>query len=309
MAATLHGLKSNQTFNFMNMANLRETAYLGNKERLKQDNIFPPVFTKNISDITGYSSRRGLETAIISGGKLVNVVSNRYSLLLNETFFGQVEEQLRATGYGFKTQYINRENGAFAADYILDEESAEITINRQTGDIIRPMLRFTNSYDGSVKTAGRFGFFREVCKNGLHVAESKIGFSVKHVGDMQSITMPQIRRIIDTFMKNEFYEIRSKFEKLSTTPIDEPKHFVKFIADTTKLFKYESSEKNPEPSINARIVLGIMERERQQCGSDTPDLWHGYNAFNELLHDKMKKTFEQAHTLDSRLFNEILQYA
>lgn len=125
----------------MRTAKLKESAYLGKKEILQNDDIFPLVYFKSMEAITGYPSRRGLEKGIISNGKLVNVVSDRYSLLLNETFFGQVEEQLRATGYGFKTQYINRENGAFAADYILDDESAEIVVNRTQNDIIRPMLR------------------------------------------------------------------------------------------------------------------------------------------------------------------------
>ena len=293
----------------MRTAKLRETAYLGKKEILQNDNIYPPVFMREMSNLTAIPSRRGLEKAIISGGILVNVVSDRYSLLMNETFFGQVEEQLRATGYGFKTQYINRGNGAFAADYILDDESAEIVVNRTQNDIIRPMLRFTNSYDGSAKTAGRFGFFREVCKNGLHVAESKIGFSIKHVGNMESIIIPNVRSIIETFVNNEFYEIRRKFEQLAETPIYNTTEFVKQIAENTKLFKYESSEKNPEPSLNARIVLEIMERERLEAGNTLPNRWGAYNAFNELLHDKMKKTFEQAHSMDARLFNEILQLA
>ncbi|WP_335964886.1 hypothetical protein [Galbibacter sp. PAP.153] len=29
------------------------------------------------------------------------------------------------------------------------------------------MLRFINSYDGSEKTSGHFGFFRKICANGL----------------------------------------------------------------------------------------------------------------------------------------------
>jgi hypothetical protein len=43
------------------------------------------------------------------------------------------------------------------------------------------MLRFKNSYDGSEKTSGHFGFYREVFTNGLHVVQAEIAFSIKHV--------------------------------------------------------------------------------------------------------------------------------
>ena len=72
-------------------------------------------------------------------------------------------------------------------------------------DIIKPMLRFVNSYDGSCKTSGNFGYFRQVCTNGLHVAETKMSFSVKHKGSICEFVLPEIQSLVNEFMKNEKY--------------------------------------------------------------------------------------------------------
>ena len=69
---------------------------------------------------------------------------------------------------------INRDNRSFAVDYILSDENWIVKV-KNVNDKLRPMLRFTNSYDGSCRTSGHFGFFREVCSNGLHIAQSEIG--------------------------------------------------------------------------------------------------------------------------------------
>lgn len=288
----------------MRTANLIESGYIA--KPLRKDDIYPQIQRRSIKDITGMEGRRGLDKVIISGGRIVNVVSERYALLDNSFFFGKVEEKLRETGFSYKTRYINRENGSFAADYILDDDDVRVNIKGADFDVIRPMLRFTNSYDGSAKTSGSFGFFREVCQNGLHVAHAKINFNIKHVGDMQSLTVPHIGNLIAKFMDNEFYALTRKMERMNTEYISDRKTFVKEIADFSKLFKYESSAQNPEPSLNARLVLETLEREAAGNGGAVT-LWHGYNAFNELLHGKLKKTFEQQQRSDTLLFNHIAE--
>ena len=58
--------------------------YLNN---LQQDDIFMFSEMKSLKNLTGIQSRRGLENAIISNGKIVNVVSNSYGHIPNELFF------------------------------------------------------------------------------------------------------------------------------------------------------------------------------------------------------------------------------
>lgn len=276
--------------------------------RLTNDDVFVSNKIVDLSTLTGVASRKGLEQAIISNGTLVNVVSKSYGHLPNEIFFGEVERQLNQANVKFVKKSINRNDSSFSVDYILHDDSFIVKV-KQSEDRILPMLRFVNSYDGTNKTSGHFGFFREVCTNGLHVAQSKIGFSVKHRGNIAEIVMPEISYLVNTFMENEYYSLSRKFEVLAETVITDVKEFVRMTATDLGLFKFEASEKNAEPSLNARMVIDTITKEQRILGLDKPNLWLGYNAFNELLHDKLKKTFDQQANLDSKVFEHLLTLA
>lgn len=274
---------------------------------LQNDNVFVKNAILPISSITNYPSRRGLDKVIISENQIVNFVSNSYGHLPNEEFFIKVEEMLVLSDIKYITRSINRENRSFAVDYILNDDRYCVNV-KNGNDKIRPMLRFTNSYDGSCKTSGTFGFFREVCSNGLHTAKTNIGFSLRHKGNIQAMVLPAIYNTINGFIENEFYEIRKKFEVLADFKIVNHSEIVKQIAEETKLFKFECSDKNPLPSLNARTVIETIEREQRYFKEDI-NLWHVYNAFNELLHDKLKKNFDQQEKIDKKIFNAVLELA
>jgi hypothetical protein len=82
---------------------------------------------------------------------------------------------------------------------------------------------------------------------------------------------------------------------------------VKVTAEQFKLFQFECSEKNPEPSLNARLVLETIKKESSMLASQ-PTIWLGYNALNALLHGKLKKTFEAQKNLDAKIFEHLLSY-
>lgn len=277
------------------------------KKPLLEDNVFVSTQVVSLSGITGMDTRRGLEKAVLSEGQIVNVVSNIYGHLTNQDFFGKVEQKLIDADIDYSVRSINRENRSFAVDYILNDERYIVTV-KNDADRIRPMLRFTNSYDGSGKTSGHFGFFREVCSNGLHVAHSKVGFAVKHTGNIAAVVLPEISELVKKFMDNEFYEIRRKFEVLAERPIEDVREFVRLTAENMNVFKYESSEKNPEPGLNARLVIDGINREARMFG-EKPTFWHGYNAFNEVLHDKLKKSFDVQRVTDTKIFENLLEFA
>lgn len=274
--------------------------------KLQNDDVFVSNRVVSLSELIGMPTRRGLEKAIVCGNTLVNTVSKGYGHLPNDNFFKAVESKLGNEGIRYITRSINRNNCSFAVDYILSDDNFVVNV-KNTADRIRPMLRFTNSYDGSCKTAGYLGFFREVCSNGLHVSESRIGFSIKHRGNMLHVVLPEITAIVNQFMDNEFYSLQRKFTVLAERPIKDLNDFVKVTAENFKLFQFECSEKNPGPSLNARLVLETIERESTQLHT-TPNLWIGYNAFNSLLHGKLKKTFGAQKALDAKLFEAILDY-
>jgi hypothetical protein len=269
----------------------------------RQDNVFVDSSIVPLQSLTGIASRRGLENAIVCENQIVNVVSNSYGHLPNEKFFLGVEEKLIDADIYYQQRSINRDNRSFVVDYVLADDRYKVAVKGEQ-DVLRPMLRFVNSYDGSCKTSGSFGFWRKVCDNGLHVAQTHIGFSVKHSGAIADIVMPKLDEIVAKFMDNEFYSLKRKFEVLAERPVYNLEDYVKFTAKTSGLFKYESSDKNPEPSANARFVFDVVERETKLLNT-RPNQWIVYNAFNELLHGKLKKTFDQQRTLDERLFETI----
>lgn len=276
------------------------------KKELQNDNVFVKSDLISLASLTNLSTRKGLEKAIVSENQIVNVVSSSYGHLPNEKFFYEVEAKLIEAGIAYTTRSINRENRSFAVDYILSDNNWVVAV-KNGNDKLRPMLRFTNSYDGSCKTSGHFGFYREVCTNGLHIAQSTIGFSVKHKGNIAQVIIPEIKLLIAKFLNNEFYSLHRKFEVLAERPIKDLNEFVKITAEHFKLFQFECSKTNASPSINARLVIDIIRKESSLLDSE-PTLWHGYNAFNAVLHTKLKKTFEAQKRLDEQLFDHLLTY-
>jgi hypothetical protein len=274
------------------------------KQALRSDDVYGKNQVVSLATLAGMPVRKGLEQAIVCEGQVVNVVSKSYGHLPNQKFFPEVEVKLIDEGIGYVMRSINRDNRSFAVDYILSDDNLVVKVKNGL-DKLRPMLRFTNSYDGSCKTSGHFGFFREVCGNGLHVAHSKIGFSVKHRGNIAQVVLPEIKELVTRFMDNEFYRIHRKFEVLAERPIKDLNDFVKVTSGHFKLFQFECSEKNPSPSLNARLVLDTIRKESHFLKS-APNLWHGYNAFNAILHTKLKKTFENQKNLDEKIFEYLL---
>jgi len=274
--------------------------------KLQQDEVFVASEMKSFKGLTQMESRRGLENVIVSNGKIVNVVSNSYGHIPNELFFRKAQEMLDCAGLQYRKRSINRDDRSFIIDFIIDDRSG---FNTKIGkDKILPMLRFKNSYDGSEKTSGHFGFYREICANGLHVSESEIQFSIKHTKNSTELVMPRIENLFEMFLDNEFYSIITKFERMKEIELIDTKEFVKDILEKTKLFKYECSDKNPNPSKKAREVLKILDTETLLL-DETPNLWLGYNAFNRILHNTLKKGFSQQERLDRKIFQEVMEMA
>ena len=277
--------------------------YLSN---LQQDEIFVPSEMKSLKSLTQMESRRGLENAIISNGKIVNVVSNSYGHVPNELFFKKAEEMLTDARLNYQKRTINRNDRSFITDFIIDDNNQFSVKNEK--DLILPMLRFKNSYDGSEKTSGHFGFYREVCSNGLHVSQAEIAFSIKHSKNNTDLIMPRLNNLFDKFLDNEFYTITKKFDRMREFEIIDTKEFVKEILESTKLFRYECSDKNNDPSKKSREILEILDNEALLL-DEKPNLWIGYNAFNQMLHNTLKKSFSQQERLDKKLFDVVYEMA
>ena len=276
-------------------------------QEMQNDDVFVSNEIKSFPDLIGMPTRKGMERAIVSNGKVVNIVSDSYGHLPNEKFFLVVEEKLINADVEYIKRSINRDDRSFAVDYILNDDRYIIDVANGK-DIIKPMLRFVNSYDGSCKTSGNFGYFRQVCTNGLHVAEMKMSFSVKHKGSICDFVLPEIQSLVNEFMNNEYYTLKPKIQDMSNMVISDVQQFVKRICEETKVFKFEKSDKNPEASLNATIVADTILAEAKYLNVE-PNMWLGYNAFNEILHNKFAKSFDVQRNLDSQLFESIYAMA
>ena len=257
-----------------------------------------------MADILGMPTRKGLEQGVICGDTLVNVVSKSYGHLPNEVFFLEAERKLIDADIYYKSRSINRDNRSFAVDYVLADDRYKIEVKGDQ-DILFPMLRFTNSYDGSNKTSGSFGMYRKVCDNGLCIAQTEIGFSVKHTGSIAEIVLPKLDELVTNFMDNEFFSLKKKFDILAEARVLNVEKYIQDVNKKLSLIKYEASDKNPAPSLNARFILDVVQRETKVLNTK-PNKWIVYNAFNELLHNKLQKTFDQQKQIDERLFDVIL---
>jgi len=270
---------------------------------LKNDNLYVENRIVKASEVCSIPTRSGYEQAIISGGEVVNWVGKNYGHLPNLHFFGEMESRLLGADINVLTRSFNRKNRSFSADYILADDSFHIDMKvGKKSDIVRPMISLANGYDGSTKIQGRFGFYRVVCQNGLHVLTSEIGFSTRHTGNIMTVVVPQIDTLIQKFMNNEFYELKRKFQVLAETPIENLKDYVRLTCADLGIFKFEKSEENEEASSNACLVMETITKECRSLDVK-PSLWHGYNGFNSVLHNKLRKGFNASFDLDAKLFD------
>lgn len=116
--------------------------------------------------------------------------------------------------------------------------------------------------------------------------------------------MPRLKNLFHIFLNNEFYTITQKFDKMKECKIIDTQEFVKAILDRTKLFQYECSDKNSDPSKKSREVIEILNYEAILLNEE-PNLWLGYNAFNSVLHNTLKKGFSQQEKLDKSIFDKV----
>jgi hypothetical protein len=226
-------------------------------------------------------------------------VSDRYALIDNSHLYTAVEERLINADVEYKTSSTNKDNCSFAVDYILENGTQRIGDK----DIIQPLFRFTNSYDGTCKTQGTFGLFRQVCSNGLHIAQSEISFNFKHTKNNATLLIPRLEELIQHYLETEYYELNKRINLLSEVEIN-PVLFTKKVCEKSKLFSFEKNVRNTDTSEYAKRVINTIFTEAETLGVQ-PSAWLGYNAFNEVLHSELNMNFNVKQEKDMSLFNLI----
>lgn len=300
----------------------------------QNDNVFGSVEMVDTKDFFGGREVASkMDKVIISNNRVVHTCSPSYGLLTNQDFFGKMEEELELEGLQFKTRSFNHNDSRFSVDYILDDDSKIITVNDQRNngvdDTIVPMIRLTNSYDGSLKTAGYLGFFRKICHNGLHMTTTQLEFKVKHTKGKMKLFIPNIEQLVQRFLSNEMFSIQDKIQKMQTHFIDEKQieNWIKELAKQERVWidnseenylkrlqKAEQSGKDiskvspAKESPNIETVKSILIRDAETTGVE-PNAWLLYSAFNEFIHSNTSQVFTNQKELDTKVFNSIAEIA
>ena len=311
---------------------MAERVYL-NRE-IQNDDVFGSVEMFDTKDFFGGREIASkMDKVIISNNKVVNTCSSSYALLDNQDFFGRMEEELALEGLKYQTRSFNHNDSRFSVDYILNDESKLITVNDQKNngidDTIVPMIRLTNSYDGSLKTAGYLGFFRKICHNGMHMTTTQLEFKVKHTKGKMNLFIPNIEQLVQRFLSNEMFFIQDKIQKMKTHFIDEKQieSWIKELAKQDRVW-VDNSEENylmrlreaeesgedlskvipAKQSQNIEIVKNILIRDAETTGVE-PNAWLLYSAFNEFIHSSTSQVFAKQKELDTRVFNSVAEIA
>ena len=300
----------------------------------QNDNVFGSVEMVDTKDFFGGREVASkMDKVIISNNRVVHTCSPSYGLLTNQDFFGKMEEELVLEGLQFKTRSFNHNDSRFSVDYILDDDSKIITVNDQRNngidDTIVPMIRLTNSYDGSLKTAGYLGFFRKICHNGMHMTTTQLEFKVKHTKGKMKLFIPNIEQLVQSFLSNEMFSIQDKIQKMQTHFIDEKQieNWIKELAKQDRVWidnseenylkrlqKAEQSGKDiskvspAKDSPNIETVKSILIRDAETTGVE-PNAWLLYSAFNEFIHSNTSQVFTNQKELDTKVFNSIAEIA
>ncbi len=277
------------------------------EKRVITANPFVRAAMLPFKDVAEYPSIKGMENVVISNGKIVNVVSDNYGFISNQDFFGGFEEKLKAEHIKFTPVYKNVNDVQFVADYFLEGELF-VGDKKRYPDVIKPKIRLQNSYDGKITLAGYFGFFRQVCSNGLHVMKDELAFKLRRTAKNIEIVFPSMSEMLESYKKNEMVKLHRSFEVLSETPVTDVQELVKHLVNSNGIFKFEASDKNPEPGSNGRIVLNTVANESQILKT-VPNAWIVYNAVNEWIYnDAINKKDEGARKdLDVKLFASIVK--
>lgn len=300
----------------------------------QNDNVFGSVEMVDTKDFFGGREVASkMDKVIISNNRVVHTCSPSYGLLPNQDFFGKMEEELVLEGLQFKTRSFNHNDSRFSVDYILDDDSKIITVNDQRNngidDTIVPMIRLTNSYDGSLKTAGYLGFFRKICHNGMHMTTTQLEFKVKHTKGKMKLFIPNIEQLVQSFLSNEMFSIQDKIQKMQTHFIDEKQieNWIKELAKQERVW-IDNSEENylkrlqkaeqsgkeiskvspAKESPNIETVKSILIRDAETTGVE-PNAWLLYSAFNEFIHSNTSQVFTNQKELDTKVFNSIAEIA
>lgn len=270
-----------------------------NSETLKK--LFAPVSKVELGSILpGKKFPRANDHAILDEhGNILSFCSSTYNLRENETLYKPLEKMMKEQKIPFDRKISIVDGTKFYVDYIIRDRVKSLTVN----DIL-PKFSVWNSYDGTLKTTLKFGFYRVVCSNGLtRPIGNTVNISKKHRKaaaaedgmDLSIASNSQIINSVQLFLSEvkqdmEVYEQMNqvKADVSKILQVSEKLKFSKNILETAvERFNMETSTKGSLTYVNENGELVTHEGSPQT-------LYTVYNALNYAIYNCNTKELPEA---------------
>lgn len=272
-----------------------------NKQKTILDELYKPVSKVEMSSIMpgkNFPSRH--DHAIVDAqGNVLSFCSDNYNLRHNSTLFQPVEQMMKEKKIPFDRKVTIHEGTKFYVDYLIRDRIHSTAVN----DII-PKISIWNSYDGTLKTGLKFGFYRLVCSNGLTRPVGKtVHISKKHYKagkeedglDLTLIGANQIMENMQTFL-NEAKEDVKIYDEMNQKEAD-----VRKILEITEKLKFSKSiletavnRFNQETSTNRGLTYVNENGELVTHEGSPSTLYTVYNALNYAIYNNNPKEYPEA---------------
>lgn len=270
-----------------------------NSETLKK--LFAPVSKVELSSILpGKQFPRANDHAILDQhGNILSFCSSTYNLRENETLYKPLEKMMKEQKIPFDRKISVVDSTKFYVDYIIRDRVKSLTVN----DIL-PKFSVWNSYDGTLKTTLKFGFYRVVCSNGLtRPVGNTVNISKKHrkaaaAEDGMDLSIASNSQIIGSVQQflSEVKQDMEVYEQMNQVKADvnkilqvsEKLKFSKNILDTAvERFNAETAVKGSLTYVNENGELVNHEGSPQT-------LYTVYNALNYAIYNCNTKELPEA---------------
>lgn len=270
-------------------------------EKNKNEALYAPVKKVELSTIfPGKSFPRSNDHAILDQhGNFLSFCSSSYNLRENSTLYKPVEDLMRENKIPFDRKINVIEGTKFYVDYIIRDRVKSLTVN----DIL-PKFSIWNSYDGTLKTTMKFGFYRVVCSNGLTRPHGNtFNISKKHrkaigVEDGLDLSLVNNHNILDSVkvFLNDVKEDMEVYERMNHVQADVNK--ILSVADKLKFSKNlldKAVERFAlETSTNSSLTYVNENGELVKHDGSPATLYTVYNALNYAIYNSNPKELPES---------------
>lgn len=272
------------------------------ERRSQRDALFFPVYSKKLDEIYDMADKRrhalstlpNVENLIIvepkdGEKKIVNVCSNTYNLKPLSEILLPIEEILDKH-FDYSASYRHNEHCRFFVDYVVHKPD---TMQDST-DIILPKIRIQHSYSGDVRYEIKYGFWRQICSNGLTVMVDGATVRAKHTTNKLKLGT-NVEGLLEFVDKAS--DFKRQYEVLGDRAVLD---FGERVLEVISATNFPKGLKD--------MVLDRITYENGFLGLPATD-WLVYNGFNYILnhnHSELMMQEWNRQTLDKNILNYLL---